>query len=379
MDKKPDNPIWAMSSAFDQLPLHALIATAEKIGVQGIDLCVFRRDGTRSDHTATHLEYEGFSPDDAARVLDQFNASGLRLSLGAFENLIGGDPAERIRNQNHLLKLIRMAYLLGGDANDVKVGTFVGYNHELGNQENGFQKNLDEYRRVFTPIIRYAEDLGVTVLYENCPMEGWRSAAYTSTYNNLPGVLAARKLMYALIPSRAHGEIYDPSHDVWQHTDPVEVIAQSDMSRIHRIHVKATRNLKTTARTDWGGMYPMQSVDAGLAAAAGVSIPANAWNRHHYEAMLPGFGGSDDLDWRAFVSQLTEKGFTGPYEIENEARNSKDTGNQGAIIQGFRAAVGFLSPMLWELDATGGYTHGGVKPLLPPNVRDIPVRTVDQL
>jgi len=379
MDKKPDNPIWAMSSAFDQLPLQALIATAEKIGVQGIDLCVFRRDGTRSDHTATHLEYEGFSPDDAARVLDQFNASGLRLSLGAFENLIGGDPAERIRNQNHLLKLIRMAYLLGGDANDVKVGTFVGYNHELGNQENGFQKNLDEYRRVFTPIIRYAEDLGVTVLYENCPMEGWRSAAYTSTYNNLPGVLAARKLMYALIPSRAHGEIYDPSHDVWQHTDPVEVIAQSDMSRIHRIHVKATRNLKTTARTDWGGMYPMQSVDAGLAAAAGVSIPANAWNRHHYEAMLPGFGGSDDLDWRAFVSRLTEKGFTGPYEIENEALNSKDTGNPGAIIQGFRAAVGFLSPMLWELDATGGYTHGGVKPLLRPNARDIPVRTVDQL
>jgi hypothetical protein len=35
-----------------------------------------------------------------------------------------------------------MAYLLGGDENDVKVGTFVGYNHELGNQEGGFEKNL---------------------------------------------------------------------------------------------------------------------------------------------------------------------------------------------------------------------------------------------
>jgi hypothetical protein len=56
-----------------------------------------------------------------------------------------------------------MAYLLGGDENDVKVGTFVGYNHELGNQENGFEKNLEEYQRIFTPIIKYAEDLGVTV------------------------------------------------------------------------------------------------------------------------------------------------------------------------------------------------------------------------
>ena len=367
-----------MSSAFDQLTLEALIAATSEIGAQGIDLCVFRRDGTRSDHTATHLEYDQFSPDHAKRLIDQFNTAGLRLSLGAFENLIGGAPAQRINNQNHLLKLIRIAYLLGGDANDVKVGTFVGYNHELGAEENGFQKNLEEYQRVFAPIIHYAESLGVTILYENCPMEGWRPASYTSTYNNLPGVLAARKLMYALIPSMAHGEIYDPSHDVWQHTDPVQVIAQSDMSRIHRIHVKATRNLHTRARTDWGGMYPMQEVDAALAAQAGIDIPAHAWDRHHYEAMLPGFGGSDSMDWRAFVSVLTERGFNGPYEIENEARNSKDTGSLGAIIQGFQAAVGFLRPMLWEL-TTNGYTYAEVKPLTQPQASDIPVRTIDQL
>src|SRR5690606_21271953 len=210
-------------------------------------------------------------------------------------------------------------------------------------------------------------------------MEGWRSARYTSTYNNLPAVLAARKLMYALIPSHAHGEIYDPSHDVWQHTDPVSVIAQSDVTRIHRIHVKATRKRHTPARTDWGGMYPMQAVDPALAARAGVDIPANAWDRHHYEAMLPGFGGSDSMDWRAFVNLLTDKRFRGPYEIENEARNSKDTGNPGAIIQGFRAAVGFLSPMLWDLDDTGGYAHGSVKPLVQPGRGDIPVCTMDQL
>ena len=368
-----------MSSAFDRLTLPELIATAKQIGAQGIDLCVFRRDGARKDHTATHLEYDEFSPHDAQRVLDVFNAAELRLSLGAFENLIGGDPAERINNQNHLLKLIRIAYLLGGDANDVKVGTFVGYNHELGNQDGGFQRNLEEYQRVFAPIIRYAEDLGVTILYENCPMEGWRPASYTSTYNNLPAVLAARKLMYALIPSRAHGEIYDPSHDVWQHTDPVKVIARSDVSRIHRIHVKATRIRHNAARVDWGGMYPMQAVDPVLAAQAGVDIPAGDWDRHHYEAMLPGFGGSDHMDWRAFVELLTERGFRGPYEIENEASNSKDTGNSAATMQGYRAAVGFLAPMLWELDPIGGYAYRQGRPLSDTAVSDIPVRTIDQL
>lgn len=371
-----------MSSAFDKLDLVNLIDTTLAIGAQGIDLCVFRRDGSRQDHTATHLDYENFGPDDARKLLDQFNRAGLRLSLGAFENMIGGDPAQRISNQNHLLKLIRIAHLLGGDANDVKVGTFVGYNHELGIQEHGFQKNLDEYKRVFSPIIRYAEDLGVTVLYENCPMEGWRSAGFTNTFNNLPGVLAARKLMYAMIPSKAHGEIYDPSHDVWQHTDPIEVIRQSDPSRLHRIHVKATRNNAGKARIEWGGMYPMQAVDPGLAESAGVAIPAHDWDRHHYEAMLPGFGGSDSMDWRGFVDVLHEIEFLGPYEIENEAKNSKDTGNLQAVIQGFKAATSFLAPMLWELDAEKGYcfqSGKGQDSLLASSSGNIPVVTMDQL
>lgn len=367
-----------MSSAFDKLNLNELIEVTQEIGGQGIDLCVFAKDGTRQDHTATHLEYENFSVDDAKALVEQFNQAKLQLSLGAFENMIGGEEIHRIQNQNHLLRLIRIAHLLGGDANNVKVGTFVGYNHELGDQENGFQKNLDEYERVFKPIIKYAEDLGVTVLYENCPMEGWRSAGYTNTFNNLPGVLAARKLMYAMIPSKAHGEIYDPSHDVWQNINPTEVIQQSDVSRIHRIHVKASRNLQTKARTEWGAMYPMQLVDTALAEKAGVDIPAHEWDRHHYEAMLPGFGGTDTMDWRAFVDVLNEKGFTGPYEIENEAKNSKNTGNKEAIIQGYKASVSFLSPMLWDLTEQG-YQYKQSKELTLPNVTDIPEVKIDKL
>lgn len=368
-----------MSSAFDKQTREELMVHTQQIGVQGIDLCVFRKDGTRQDHTATHLAYDGFTTDMAKELIAEFNQYGLEISLGAFENMIGGDPQERLKNQNHLLKLIRIAYLLGGDQNNVKVGTFVGYNHELGNQDGGFEKNLYEYKRVFEPIVRYAEDLGVTILYENCPMEGWRSASHATTYNNLPGVLAARKLMYALIPSKAHGEIYDPSHDVWQHTDPVEVIRHSDIERIHRIHVKTTRMLNTDGRIAWGGMYPMQQVDAALADRAGVPIPAHDWDRHHYEAMLPGFGGSDSMDWRAFVDVLNELGFSGPYEIENEAKNSKDTGNLGATIQGYQAAISFLSPMLWTLDSERGYVPPTFAALRDISAADVPVMTMDKL
>jgi hypothetical protein len=100
-----NNQIWIMTSAFDRLTLDQVILKAVDIGVQGLDVCVFRKDGTRNDFVATHINYESFSADEAKVLLDKFNASKLQLSLGAFDNLIGGEPTERIKNQNHLLRL----------------------------------------------------------------------------------------------------------------------------------------------------------------------------------------------------------------------------------------------------------------------------------
>lgn len=376
-----NNPIWVMTSAFRPLGFDQIVRITKEIGAQGMELCVFRRDGTRKDHVATHLDYEDFGLEQAKRLIDVCQREGLRFSVGAYENLIGGDPEQRVRNQDHLLRLIRIAYLCGGDRNNVKVGTFVGYNAELGAQDRGFERNLEEYGRVFRPIIKYAEDLGVTILYENCPMEGWRPATSPTTYNNLPGTLAARKLMYTLIPSRAHGETYDPSHDVWQNINPCDVIRASDMSRIHRVHVKGTRNLNTAARIHWGALYPMQAVNPDLARRAGVPIPAHEWDRHHYQPMLPGFGGNDSMDWRAFLETLMEVGFEGPFVIENEADNSAHTGNLGATIQGFKAAVLCLAPIVWPLVPEKGYQFDATKTpdFTEPTGPDIPVRTMKDL
>ena len=87
----------------------------------------FRRQKTRN---ALFSNMSDFGTDaEGEQVFPKGNA--VMIDYSASENLIGGDPIHRIKNQNHLLQLIRMAYLLGGDENDVKVGTFVGYNHEF--------------------------------------------------------------------------------------------------------------------------------------------------------------------------------------------------------------------------------------------------------
>ena len=374
-----NNPVWIMTSAFPERSLEELLATAGKLGSQGLELCVFRRDGTRADHVATHLEYEGFSPNDAARVIERFNESGLRLSVGAFENLIGGDEAERVRNQDHLLKLIRIAALLGGDANGVTVGTFVGYSHEWDLEEGSFERNLMEYRRVFSPIIGYAESLGVTVIYENCPMEGWRSAGYSSTMNNLPSTLAARKLMYQLVDSPAHGETYDPSHDVWQFVDPTDVIGHTDMNRVKAIHLKTSRMKRDEASVHWGNVFGKQRVSPDLAKAAGVPMAEHEWDRFSYEPMVPGFGGSDSMDWRAFVDCLMSRGYDGVFSIENEGANSRGTGDDAATEQGIEACLSFIKPMIWPLSAAGGYRFPGQKELSMPGAKDLPVVTMKDL
>ena len=375
-----NNQIWMMTSAFKSYDLTQIVDKAKEANVQGLELCVFPRASSRADHVATHLDYENFCAEKAKQLLEWFGREGLRFSVGSYVNLIGGDPAERLSNQNHLLKLIRIAHLCGGDENDVKVGTFVGYNDELGMQDGGFEKNLYEYQRVFAPIVKYAEDLGVTIIYENCPMEGWRPRTWHSTFNNLPCTLAARKLMYALIPSMAHGETYDPSHDVWQQINPVDVIKSTDFNRLHRVHVKATRNLRNQSSIYWGAIYPKQYVNEELAKQAGVPVPQHEWDRYPYEAMLPGFGGYDSMDWRAFLEALMEMGFDKPFVIENEAANSAHTGNIGATMQGFKTAVLCLAPIVWQLKDNEGYTFiDNRRQLKITNRKDIPVITMKEL
>ena len=379
-----NNPIWLMTSAFPGESFQDVVRRAKSVGAQGLELCVFPRKTDRSDHVATHLEYENFSLDDAKAVAETCNREGLRVSVGAYINLIGG--GSQIENRNHMLKLIRIAALLGGDANDVVCGSFVGYDHRLGREDRGFEKNLEKFARVFAPILSYAKDLGVTVCVENCPMEGWQPATAPDAYNNLPGCLAARKLMYAILPEKASSalqETYDPSHDIWQHIDPSDVIEAMDFNRLRRIHIKGTRNFPRSADAiHWGRLYPEQVVDPALAKKAGVPVAKSEWDRMNYEPRLPGFGGSDSCDWTKFLETLMKKGYKYPFVIENEAVNSSHTGNMGATIQGFRATILNTAPQVWPLTPEG-YKFDGAQmradPMKIVRTSDIPVKTVADL
>ena len=54
--KPMNNPIWLMTSAFPGESFEQVLQRALSVGAQGLELCVFRRDSDRKDHTATHLD-----------------------------------------------------------------------------------------------------------------------------------------------------------------------------------------------------------------------------------------------------------------------------------------------------------------------------------
>ena len=375
-------PICLMPSAFPDDDFDGVVKRALDAGAQGLELCVFARDTNRTDHIATHLDYDNFTPEKAKYVVDTCNRTGLRVSVGAYPNLIGGDEAFQEKNQNHILKLIRIAAMLGGDANDVVCGTFVGYDQKLGREDRGFEKNLEKFKRVFSPMLKYAKDLGVTLTVENCPMEGWVPTSSPDCYCNLPGCLAARKLMYAILDDDSNlQETYDPSHDVWQHIDPSDVINAMDFKKRRRVHIKGTRNFTNDAEAvNWGRLFPMQTVDAALAKKAGVPLPAHEWDRMNYEPRLPGFGGSDSCDWTKFLDTLMAKGFKNPFVIENEGCNSPHTGNMGATMQGFKATILNTAPAVWPLGPNGyEFDKTALKPMKLAATGNLPVVTMADL
>ena len=386
--KARNNPIWLMTSAFASDPdFEAVVKRAKQVGAQGLELCVFRRDTDRQDHIATHLDYDHFTAARAKQVIEICNRENLRISVGAYDNLIGGNPDLQPVNQNHILKLIRIAAMLGGDANDVVCGTFVGYDQVLGREDGGFEKNLVKFKQVFQPILNYAKSLDVTLCVENCPMEGWVPASSPVCYCNLPGCLAARKLMYAVLDDdSALQETYDPSHDIWQHIDPSDVINAMDFRKLRRVHIKGTRNFPNDAEAvNWGRLFPRQRVSDALAAKAGLPALASDaqggnWDRLNYEPRLPGFGGNDSCDWTKFLETLMAKGFNRPFVIENEGCNSSHTGNMGATLQGFRATILNTAPVVWPLGPDGyQFDTSALKPMTDAHAKDLPVVTVDKL
>ncbi len=198
-----------------------------------------------------------------------------------------GNLASRSANIEHLKKVINMSALL--DVN--MVTTFVGRD-----QTKTVEENLEIFKEVWPPIIKFAEEKGVKVAIENCPM--LFGADQWSGGQNLFTTPKLWRKMFEIIDSDNFGINYDPSHFIWQLIDYIKPLYEFK-DKIFHVHYKDIK------------IYPDKLNDVGIM----------AYPLEYMSPKLPGLG---DVDWGKYVSALTDIGFDGCACIEVEDKAFED-------------------------------------------------------
>ena len=236
----------------------------------------------------THIDVVGFTDDDAKRTHDLCASTGVAISgLGYYPNPLTPDLAEAAVYVEHIKAVITAAQLLGIGV----VNTFVGRDWT-----KSVDDNWPRFLATWKPLIAFADDHGVKIGIENCPMsfskDEWPGG------KNLATSPVIWRRMFNDIPSSSFGLNFDPSHFVWQGMDYVKVLREFK-DRLHHMHAK-------DARLDRDRLN-----EVGLLAHP---------NEYH-TPKLPGMG---DVDWGKFCGALAEV-YDGPLAIEVEDRAYEGT------------------------------------------------------
>ena len=255
----------------------------------------------------THLDVAPFSKVDADATLEALRAAKVEISgLGYYPNPLAPDPEEGRIYVEHIKKVIHAASLLRVGV----VNTFIGRDWT-----RSVDDNWPRFLKVWKPLVKYAEDQGIKIGIENCPMffshDEWPGG------KNLAHCPAIWRRMFEEIPSPNFGLNFDPSHLIWQQIDCAKALREFG-SRIFHVHAK-------DARVDYDRMYEYGILTTPL--------------RYH-TPKLPGLG---HVNWPQFFSVLTEIGYQGPVciEVEDRAYEGSLENRQRALTQSRRFLTQF--------------------------------------
>jgi sugar phosphate isomerase/epimerase len=298
-----------VSAILPDATLEQVLGTAAELGYDCVELmCWPAGKAERRYAGVTHMDVTEFTDADAANVRRQAAAAGVAISgLGYYPNPLAPDPAEAGRAVEHLRRVIHAAALLGVGL----VNTFVGRD-----PCRSVEDNWPRFLEVWRPLVRHAEEHGVRIGIENCPMlftrDEWPGG------KNLAVSPAIWRRMFADIPSPTFGLNYDPSHLVWQQMDPVRPLREF-RERLFHVHAKDVR--LDRERLD----------EAGILATP----------LEYHTPKLPGLG---EVDWGRFFSVLGDAGYRGPVclEVEDRAYEGSPEARRAALRQGVTYLRNFI-------------------------------------
>ena len=294
-----------VSAILDGWTFEEMIDTAANMGFACVEVaCWPVGKAERRYAGVSHINVDELTDEKAAHILDYCKKRGVTISsLAFYPNTMDGNLEKRAAAVEHLKKVICASAKLGVNL----VTTFIGRD-----QSKSVEENLELVREVWPPIIALAEEKGVKIAIENCPMlfgrDQWPGG------QNLMTTPAIWRRVFEILPSDNLGINYDPSHFVWQMIDYIRPIYEFK-DKIFHVHYKDIK------------LYPDKLREVGIMA-------------YPLDFMSPKLPGLGDVDWGKYVSALTDIGYDGCTCIEVEDRAFE--GSREKVLDSLRLSKRYM-------------------------------------
>lgn len=208
----------------------------------------------------------------AEEVKRELDGTDIKIAaIGAYRN-----PLMYEKHVEELKQAIDAAHLFGTNV----VSTFAG-----AIEGKSVEEAIPVFKTVFGELVKYAEDKGVKIAIENCPMGGtWRNNTCNIGYSP-----RAWEMMFDAVDSDSLGLEWEPAHAITQMIDPLAQLKEWAHKVVH-VHGKDTS-------VDWDGLHRYGN-------RCGIDFTPNR---------TPGFG---DTNWCHVFSILRKAGYEGDVCIE---------------------------------------------------------------
>ena len=294
-----------VSAILDGWNFEEMIDTASEMGFSCAEVaCWPCGKAERRYAGVSHINADELTDEKVAYIKAYCAKKNVEISsLAFYPNTMDGNLEKREAAVAHLKKVICASARLGVNM----VTTFIGRD-----QTKSVEENLELVKEIWPPIVALAEEKGVKIAIENCPMlfgrDQWPGG------QNLMTTPAIWRKVFEILPSPNLGINYDPSHFVWQMIDYIRPLYEFK-DKIFHVHYKDIK------------LYPDKLREVGIMA-------------YPLDFMSPKLPGLGDVDWGKYVSALTDIGYDGYTCIEVEDRAFE--GSREKVLDSLRLSKRYM-------------------------------------
>lgn len=272
-----------LTAICDGMTFEEVVDFAAENGLECLEVACWPAGGANRRYAGvSHIDVANLTEEKAAEINAYCKSKGVEISsLAYYPNPLDPNKEKADAAIAHIYKLMDASKMLGVNM----IGTFIGRD-----PSKNVDENIELVKEVWTPIVRYAEKIGVKIAIENCPML-FTNDEWPGGQNIMTSPANWRKV-FAVLDSPNLGLNFDPSHFVWQQMDYVKAIYDFK-DKIFHVHYKDIK------------MYPEKLAEVGVMATP----------LQYMSPKIPGLG---DVNWSKFISALTDIRYEGYSVIEIE-------------------------------------------------------------